>query len=829
MGWWDQDERFVYRERFDPLWLDLPSLLILAALPGWGKRTLMRQCASYLRRHAPGTHTVWMPAGADVAARLDLAREQERADEVVLCVDARHDPPRLWEDLEAALRVRPWAKAIVACYDGPPTRPGGPMDADDGLRRVVLHEADLAFDATELTEIGMLLAEVSAFYHPSMFSGNEKGCPALLGQRIERTLARGKQGAWTSAERPEMLEGIDLLVREEGHAAEALARSRIGAVLRDIHELPAFTADLIQDAAGGPEAAETVVSRLAAVPYFEVDDDDEAETRQCRWNPVAWRRLQAREQPGQTRARLERGLARVRRAGRLAPQLGLLLELGDLAGAEQLVAREYRSFLIFSDSRVASMLNDEARITPAAQPMLTLLRNEFGIRKGAFSPQIRAENRVALKQLAARRPAVLYPEIRRAGQLAYAGYAAGSRTVAVRSITHLLQLLDQVGASGAGAGNGAGAAGLGEVDRRCVLDACFLAYWAALQVDRLVDAVKLGEAMARWGSPEDRLHTMDVEALAAAQDALGLRSLASDGAGPHADRHSQAQALLALEEGRDAEARQFMAPLIAQFGVGYSRSALDAVALLVQAITSTQETTTRRTEQVLEHSAKLWDDGVPSTFLTWAVVTTFASIGAKDEARACLDRIDGVPAQDPFAAMARMTWSLWNGQPKATLDILQSMGETPMPRLVVCAWVFAATSFAQLGDRESARLSLEEAWRVHPAPRLFRFALRLIPQAAFQRLRDTVAPTHESLSRVFDDAAPDRRTLTWDERPRLTRTEREILQALGEGKSNAEIARARFIAIGTLRTHLKSLYKKLGASDRAEAVSAGARFELMDH
>jgi two-component system nitrate/nitrite response regulator NarP len=53
----------------------------------------------------------------------------------------------------------------------------------------------------------------------------------------------------------------------------------------------------------------------------------------------------------------------------------------------------------------------------------------------------------------------------------------------------------------------------------------------------------------------------------------------------------------------------------------------------------------------------------------------------------------------------------------------------------------------------------------------------------------------------------------------LTPRERELLAALSEGRSNAQLA-ARFeISIQTVKFHLKNVYEKLGIGNRAQAVA----------
>jgi DNA-binding NarL/FixJ family response regulator len=60
-----------------------------------------------------------------------------------------------------------------------------------------------------------------------------------------------------------------------------------------------------------------------------------------------------------------------------------------------------------------------------------------------------------------------------------------------------------------------------------------------------------------------------------------------------------------------------------------------------------------------------------------------------------------------------------------------------------------------------------------------------------------------------------------------TAREREVLVLLGQGLSNKMIARELHISEHTVKFHISSLYVKLGVSNRAEAVSRGARHGLI--
>lgn len=58
---------------------------------------------------------------------------------------------------------------------------------------------------------------------------------------------------------------------------------------------------------------------------------------------------------------------------------------------------------------------------------------------------------------------------------------------------------------------------------------------------------------------------------------------------------------------------------------------------------------------------------------------------------------------------------------------------------------------------------------------------------------------------------------------RPTRREDELLELLGKGLRNRELAQVLGISEDTVKTHLKSLFRKLDVSDRAEAVREAMR------
>lgn len=63
--------------------------------------------------------------------------------------------------------------------------------------------------------------------------------------------------------------------------------------------------------------------------------------------------------------------------------------------------------------------------------------------------------------------------------------------------------------------------------------------------------------------------------------------------------------------------------------------------------------------------------------------------------------------------------------------------------------------------------------------------------------------------------------------PVLSAREREVLEGLAAGLSNAEIGRQMYLSEDTVKTHARRLYRKLDANDRAAAVANGFRWGLL--
>ena len=66
------------------------------------------------------------------------------------------------------------------------------------------------------------------------------------------------------------------------------------------------------------------------------------------------------------------------------------------------------------------------------------------------------------------------------------------------------------------------------------------------------------------------------------------------------------------------------------------------------------------------------------------------------------------------------------------------------------------------------------------------------------------------------------------EGPQLSPREREVLQLIADGLSAPEIGRQIHLSPATVKTHLHTLYEKLGVSERAAAVAEAMRRGLLE-
>ena len=139
------------------------------------------------------------------------------------------------------------------------------------------------------------------------------------------------------------------------------------------------------------------------------------------------------------------------------------------------------------------------------------------------------------------------------------------------------------------------------------------------------------------------------------------------------------------------------------------------------------------------------------------------------------------------------------------------------------------------GDTGRGRLSLEQALQLAEPERLrlpfalqrhwIRPVLRCAPElaAAYRHLLEPDLVRHPAGRARLPGAGPGAPLIV----ERLSEREREVLGHVSGMLSTAEIAAEMYISVNTVKTHLKSIYRKLAASHRGEAVRRARLLKLL--
>jgi LuxR family transcriptional regulator, maltose regulon positive regulatory protein len=213
-----------------------------------------------------------------------------------------------------------------------------------------------------------------------------------------------------------------------------------------------------------------------------------------------------------------------------------------------------------------------------------------------------------------------------------------------------------------------------------------------------------------------------------------------------------------------------------------------------------------------------------------------ARLGVPDQARATLDEFSTEHEWIDAIDLARAAISLAEGDPAAALAVLGDVQHfMPPPGFpayaLVEAHVLAGLAHLALGDRNAAATAAEAALAAAEPDRLiFPFAMNNAAE-----LLDTL-PRHQTahgalLADVADllRGAPARR-LDQEHLPQpeeLSTSELRVLRYLPTNMTRPEIARALYVSVNTVNTHMRNIYSKLGAHDRSTAVQRASELRLL--
>ena len=150
-------------------------------------------------------------------------------------------------------------------------------------------------------------------------------------------------------------------------------------------------------------------------------------------------------------------------------------------------------------------------------------------------------------------------------------------------------------------------------------------------------------------------------------------------------------------------------------------------------------------------------------------------------------------------------------------------------------WLIDAQLSYGIGDRGRGRRSLEQALRLaeseqHRLPFVMQrgWLMPVLRQDrgladAYRRLLqpDMASPAVRAADRAAAEVAAPLIV------ERLSARENEVLRYMSEMLSTAEIAARMYISVNTVKTHVKSIYRKLAASQRGEAVRRARQLGLL--
>lgn len=204
-----------------------------------------------------------------------------------------------------------------------------------------------------------------------------------------------------------------------------------------------------------------------------------------------------------------------------------------------------------------------------------------------------------------------------------------------------------------------------------------------------------------------------------------------------------------------------------------------------------------------------------------------------------------VRGERPDQAAARARLLLAGGDPAAALSLALTVahadqddadgGVRPTLRDRVTALLTAAIAARRTGTDNVAAKLLEEALCAAEPHDMYRPFLDSggAVHSSIALLISPSSPAAGFAARVHERfvCQPSSRAAgspsAGNETPALTPSELAVLRLLRSYMSNQEIADTLFLSVNTVKTHLRSVYYKLGVSSRREAVERGVRLQLL--
>jgi LuxR family maltose regulon positive regulatory protein len=292
-----------------------------------------------------------------------------------------------------------------------------------------------------------------------------------------------------------------------------------------------------------------------------------------------------------------------------------------------------------------------------------------------------------------------------------------------------------------------------------------------------------------------------------------------------------------LERNDLGEARSCLKQADAALGVSPDKL-IGAVAYLAAASGALTEGRTPVAVQIIARARSGWT--VPAWLdqqLSLVESQACTAAGEIQAALAAAKRADGGTSPEAAVAIAH-AWATAGDGDNAGCALAPALAtDSGAPdRVRLQAWLVDARLCYTSGDRARGRRSLASALRL-AGPEQLRLpfvmerswigpALQRDPELADTHrclLAPAPAPAHAQLPVRME--APGQAPILVVEP--LTEREREVLKLVSGMLNTAEVASEMYISVNTVKTHLKSIYRKLAAAHRSEAVRRARQLQLI--
>ncbi|WP_369229650.1 LuxR C-terminal-related transcriptional regulator [Streptomyces sp. R21] len=203
---------------------------------------------------------------------------------------------------------------------------------------------------------------------------------------------------------------------------------------------------------------------------------------------------------------------------------------------------------------------------------------------------------------------------------------------------------------------------------------------------------------------------------------------------------------------------------------------------------------------------------------------------AQGHPEAALDALDEAVTETPDCAVIAARARIASGDNGTAIDILDSVPTDPGtgPAITVRTLLARAEAADCQGDTVAARCLVVRALGLARPEQLRRPFLEAGPWLR-RALHDPLVPAHDWLP-AEPFATPSARpagTVQVLVVEALSAREHDVLECLAQVMSTDEMAAELYLSVNTVKTHLKSIYRKLSASRRGEAVRRARELGLL--